>query len=231
MSIERENSSLSVKSIYDFTPFTHLDYPKHLACIVWFSGCNMRCPYCYNRDIVFAKNGKYSPNDILVFLKKRQGLLDGVVLSGGEASMQDLLPFAKAIKDLGFKIKLDTNGTNPKLVETLINLKLLDYVALDYKAPKDKFKSITLSNKFDEFSQTLTSLLNSNFEFEVRTTLHLDLLSEEDINTIATDLLHRGYTKPYYIQLFRDTGSNIGSIGQSIKKLDKDKLLPNIELR
>lgn len=231
MNIDKENSLLTNRTIYDLTPFTHLDYPKHLACIVWFSGCNMRCSYCYNKDIVFAKNGKYSPQDILDFLKKRQGLLDGVVLSGGEASMQELLPFAKAIKELGFKIKLDTNGTNPALIKELTLKKLIDFVALDYKAPQEKFQAITLSNKFEEFSKTLDFLLETGFDFEVRTTLHLDLLDEEDINSIAKDLIQRGYTKPYYVQLFRDTGDNIGNISSSSKKLDKSKFSSTIEFR
>lgn len=230
MSIDRENSSLSAKSIYDFTPFTHLDYPNHLACIVWFSGCNMRCSYCYNKDIVLAKNGKYSPQDILDFLKKRVGLLDGVVLSGGEASMQDLLPFCKEIKSRGFKIKLDTNGTNPKLIESLLDLDLLDYIALDYKAPQAKFAKVTLSNKFDEFSQTLDLLLERNFPFEARTTLHLDLLDEEDINAIAYDLTSRGYKKPYFVQLFRDTGTNIGDIKESSKKLNEELFDKNLKI-
>ncbi|HFQ61604.1 MAG TPA: 4Fe-4S cluster-binding domain-containing protein, partial [Epsilonproteobacteria bacterium] len=112
-------SSKSAKPIYDITKFTHLDYPDHLACIIWFAGCNMRCDYCYNKDIVFAKNGTYSLNDALAFLETRRSLLDGVVLSGGEASLQELIPFCKAIKKLGFSIKLDTNGTNPELVKEL----------------------------------------------------------------------------------------------------------------
>ena len=83
MSINKENSLFNTKVIYDITKFTHLDYPEHLACIVWFSGCNMRCNYCYNKDIVFAKNGVYSYSDVLEFLKRRINLLDSVVLSGG----------------------------------------------------------------------------------------------------------------------------------------------------
>ncbi|MGE3613975.1 MAG: anaerobic ribonucleoside-triphosphate reductase activating protein, partial [Sulfurimonas sp.] len=139
MSTDRENNSLSAKVIYDLTTFTHVDYPDHLSCIVWFSGCNMRCDYCYNKDIVFAKDGKYSYDDILDFLKTRVGLLEAVVLSGGEATSHELLPFCREIKKLGFKIKLDTNGTNFSTIKELLDANLLDYVALDYKAPKDKF--------------------------------------------------------------------------------------------
>jgi pyruvate formate lyase activating enzyme len=109
------NSEFSFKNdsiIYDITKFTHLDYPDHLAAIIWFSGCNMRCDYCYNKEIVFAKSGSITLREALDFLRSRRGLLDGVVLSGGEATAYELLPFTQAIKEMGFSIKLDTNGTN-----------------------------------------------------------------------------------------------------------------------
>lgn len=221
---------LDNKVIYDLTPFTHLDFPDHLACIVWFSGCNMRCDYCYNKDIVFSKSGKYSYNYVLNFLKTRQNLLDGVVLSGGEATSHNLIKFCQEIKKLGFKIKLDTNGTNPLHVEQLIKLNLLDYIALDYKAPKEKFTQITHSKEFDEFSQTLNLIINSQIEHEVRTTLHNDLLNEEDINLIIKDLKLQNYKNIYYIQKFIDTGSNIASLQTSIKKFDKSKLTKDIKI-
>ena len=223
MSINRENNSLNANVIYDLTSFTHLDYPEHLSCIVWFSGCNMRCDYCYNKDIVFAKSGKYSYEDILNFLKTRVNLLEAVVLSGGEASSYDLVLFCQ-------KIKLDTNGTNFLHVKELIELNLLDYVALDYKSPKTKFTQITHSNKFDEFSQTLDFLIKSSVEFEIRTTLHDDLLDENDINEIIIDLKNRKYTSKYFIQEFRDTGTNIANLQRPKKKIDKSLLLADIEI-
>lgn len=230
MSIDRENNSLNAKVIYDLTSFTHLDYPNHLSCIVWFSGCNMRCDYCYNKDIVFAKDGKYSYNDILDFLKTRVNLLEAVVLSGGEASSYELVPFCLKIKELGFKIKLDTNGTNFLHVKELIDLNLLDYVALDYKAPEAKFTQITHSNKFDEFSKTLDLLINSNVEFEARTTVHGDLLNSDDINKIIIDLKNRGYKNSYYIQEFLETEINIGDLKRAKNKLDRSLLRNDIEV-
>lgn len=230
MSIDRESNSLNAKVIYDLTSFTHLDYPNHLSCIVWFSGCNMRCDYCYNKDIVFAKDGKYSYNDILDFLKTRINLLEAVVLSGGEASSYELVPFCLKIKELGFKIKLDTNGTNFLHVKELIDLNLLDYVALDYKAPEAKFTQITHSNKFDEFSKTLDLLINSNVEFEARTTVHGDLLNSDDINEIIIDLKNRGYKNSYYIQEFLETEKNIGDLKRAKNKLDKSSLRNDIEV-
>lgn len=230
MSTDRENNSLNAKVIYDLTSFTHLDYTNHLACIVWFSGCNMRCDYCYNKDIVFAKDGKYSYNDILDFLKTRVNLLEAVVLSGGEASSYELVPFCLKIKELGFKIKLDTNGTNFLHLKELIDLNLLDYVALDYKAPKEKFTQITHSNKFDEFSKTLDLLINSNVEFEARTTVHGDLLNSDDINNIILDLKNRGYKNSYYIQEFLETEKNIGDLKRPKKRLERSLLRNDLEV-
>ncbi len=228
-SINKESSLLSTKIVYDLTKFTHLDYPQHLACIIWFAGCNMRCDYCYNSDIVYAKSGNYSLDDMLDFLKKRVGMLDGVVLSGGEASSHDLVEFCTKIQELGFSIKLDTNGTYPEAIKKLLDLKLLNFVALDYKAPEDKFSSITHSKSYDKFSDTLNLLINSEIDFEVRTTLHNDLLNEDDINTIIRDLKSRGYNKKYYIQEFLDTGNNIANIKKSSQIFDREKLSADIE--
>jgi len=190
----------------------------------------MRCDYCYNKDIVFAKSGAYSLGDALNFLKTRQSLLDGVVLSGGEASLQELIPFCKAIKKLGFSIKLDTNGTNPELVKELIALELLDYIALDYKAPKEKFQAITHSHNYDAFNETLTFLIETEFDFEVRTTLHADLLNENDINTIIRDLQQKSYNGTYYIQEFRVTDENIGNLQKPQSSFDKSRLLDDIKI-
>jgi len=190
----------------------------------------MRCDYCYNKDIVFAKDGKYSYNDILDFLKTRVNLLEAVVLSGGEASSYDLAPFCRKIKELGFKIKLDTNGTNFLHIKELIDSNLLDYVALDYKAPKEKFTQITHSNKFDDFSKTLYYLINSDIEFEARTTLHADLLDTDDVNDIMADLKKRGYTAPFYVQEFLDTGTNIAGLSAPKSKFDRTLLRDTLEV-
>ena len=229
MNTNSENSLEKSNIIYDVTKFTHLDYPDHLAAIFWFSSCNMRCDYCYNPEIVFAKSSAYSLMDALEFLKTRVGLLDAVVLSGGEATLHDLVEFAREIKRLGFSIKLDTNGTNYETIKELLDLELLDFIALDYKAPKYKFTQITHSNKYDDFSKTLDLLLERNVNFEVRTTLHYDLLNEEDINLIIKDLKKRGYENNYYIQSFVETGSNIGNIQNSQYKFDPQKLLNELK--
>ena len=117
--IKKELNFVNNKIIYDITKFTTLDYKNHLSCIIWFIKCNMRCKYCYNNDLVFSSVGKYCFEEIIEFLKTRVGLLDAVVLSGGEASIHNLPLFCKKIKDLGLKIKLDTNGLNTNLIKEL----------------------------------------------------------------------------------------------------------------
>ena len=149
MNIDKENSLLNQKIVYDFTKFTTTDYTGELACIVWHISCNLLCSYCYNDNIVFAKTAKYCQNDILEFLQNRKNLLTAVVLSGGEATMHEIEPFCARVKKMGFKIKLDTNGVNTKRVKNLIDKNLIDFISLDFKAPKDKFEKITLKNSYE----------------------------------------------------------------------------------
>jgi pyruvate formate lyase activating enzyme len=194
----------------------------------------MRCDYCYNKDIVFAKNGEMTLADVLSFLDTRKNLLDAIVISGGEATRQNLILFCKEVKNRGFKIKLDTNGTNTQHIKKLVDLDLIDYIALDYKAPKYKFEYITHLpiNKFDSFEKTLDYLIISDISFEVRTTVHMDKIDEKDINLIIDDLSKRTFRGAYYIQNFFETNNNIANIKQSNQKLNKTKIInKNIEVK
>lgn len=221
---------MSHKPIFDITPFTALDYTNHLSAIFWFSKCNMRCDYCYNPDIVF-EDGKISIEKALEFLKSRVGLLEAVVLSGGEVTLySDLEDLCKEIKKLGFKIKLDTNGQNPKMVKKLLDEKLLDYVALDYKAPEYKYEAITKNRHFEKFQKTLKLLIDEEFSFEVRTTVHADLLNVEDINSIVDDLVSLNYKGTYFLQAFLLTDSNIGNIKEEKNLFDKSALSNKINI-
>ena len=228
MSINKGLNLLNQKIVYDITKFTTTDYVGHLSCIIWFVGCNYRCLYCYNDDIVYSKKGKYCVNEILEFLQKRVGLLDAVVLSGGEATIYDLTSICKEIKKLGFKIKLDTNGTNFPLIKKLIQNNLLDYMAIDFKAPKEKFKSITGLNLYDKFIETIKYLIKINFNFELRTTINSSLLNENDINSMISTISKLEYKNIYYLQNFLETSSNIGNISSSLKikesKIEKQNL-------
>ncbi len=215
-------------NIYDLTKFTTTDYKDYLSCVVWFLKCNMRCLYCYNNDIVLSNKGSFSQAYVLDFLKTRVNLLDAVVLSGGEATVHELKEFCLEIKKLGFKIKLDTNGLQSKKIKELINLKLIDYLALDFKALESKFKKITYSSDFKNFEETLDFLINSDFDYEIRTTVNADLLSEDDVNEMIDFLSKKNYKKNYYIQSFLQTESNLGKISQvkifNKNKINKDKL-------
>ena len=211
------------KIIYSITKFTTTDYKDHLSCIVWFTSCNMRCEYCYNPDIVNSKSGLYTIDDLLGFLKKRVGLLEAVVLSGGEATMHNLIEICKEIKALDYKIKLDTNGSNPKQIKELLEKELLDFVAIDFKATKNKFKEITKSNLYDSFIKSLNILEKSGIEYEVRTTLHNDLLNVHDINEMQDILLENNYKKDYFVQNFLEV-ENIGDLKSSTQKFDLSKL-------
>ena len=217
--------------IYSFQKFSTLDFPGRLAAIIWFSGCNMRCPYCYNKDVVFGQK-QIEEDEILKFLKKRAGLLDGVSFTGGEATLyKNLIPFSQKIKDLGFDIKLDTNGINFDVIKDIVKQNLADYIALDFKAPPEKFESITKNKNFKKFEKTLDFLIGSDVDFEVRTTVHTDLLDENDINEIIKILHQKGYEGTYYLQNYFETEKEtIGNIGPQKRKLNTSKLLDLIPL-
>lgn len=161
----------------------------------------MRCPYCHNPALVRGK-GRGSVEQVMEFLEKRKGKLDGVVITGGEASVYPGLPdFIRDIKAMGFAVKIDTNGLRPDIIESFLDEGFLDYVALDYKSPPTKFQAVTGTDKYDKFSQTLDLLCaQDKVEFEMRTTVHTALMDEGDVGAIIKDLGKRGYSGIYYVQ-------------------------------
>lgn len=207
---------LNKKVVHSYTPFTLLDYPDKSACILWFAGCNMKCDYCYNPEIVFGK-GMFSFSEIYSFLKSRKNLLDAVVFSGGECLIhKDIIQFIKLVKNLGFLIKVDTNGSQPKVLEKLIKEQLIDYVALDFKGTKEKFFAITKSDFYSQFLSSFQLLQLSMVPFEIRTTYHSSLLNPEDIISMQEILLELGYDKTYYLQNFRNYQNTIAPLSDSI---------------
>lgn len=217
--------------LYDITPFTLLDYPDTPAAIVWFAGCNLRCLYCYNPDIVLGE-GRISAEQALSILAKRIGFLEGVVLSGGECTLySDLIPFCHSLKNMGYKIKMDTNGMRPNVIQQLLDENLIDYVALDYKAPDSKMKDICGGGSEKRFWDSFDTLQGSNTEFEVRTTFHPDLLSEEEIITMSNKLKAMGYHKPFYVQLFRKKAQTLGMLGAPTRSIDVERLSNFVTLR
>lgn len=219
--------------IFSITPFTLLDYPNKTACILWFAGCNMRCVYCYNPEIVVGK-GKIPFSEVLLFLQKRKHLLDGVVFSGGECTLhKNIDSYIEEIKQMGFEIKIDTNGSSPKVIERLLQKNLINYVSLDFKSTHNKFESITKSNLFNNFQESLRILNKGQIPFEIRTTIHSDLLVESDIQKMINYLENENYKGTYYLQQFVNNTETLGHIQNSkvihITKKLKSRL--KIELR
>ncbi|MXO91029.1 anaerobic ribonucleoside-triphosphate reductase activating protein [Altererythrobacter aquaemixtae] len=197
----RHGTTRVATPFYAVTPFTMLDFPDRIACILWIAGCNMRCGYCHNPQIVLGR-GSIDEDRVIEFLTRRKGLLDGVVFSGGEAtSWKHLARFAAQVKSMGFAIKLDTNGLRPDVVQCLLDEQLVDRIALDYKAPQSHFHKVTGVTAYSRFSATLDLLCTQGkILFDVRTTVHTDLLDEEAIVAMANDLFQRGYRGVYAIQ-------------------------------
>jgi len=189
---------------------TLIDYPGRIACTVFLIGCNFRCPWCYSAELVLpekiekhTQRGYPIPEkEFFDFLKERKGLLDGLVLCGGEPTLNKELPnFIKKIKKMGYLVKLDTNGSNPKMIKDLIDKKLIDYVAMDVKAPKEKYKE-TVGGKANlkDIEESIEILKNSKIDFEFRTTVVPTLHNKEDILKIAHWI---SPAKKYFLQNFR----------------------------
>ncbi|MCI1266731.1 MAG: anaerobic ribonucleoside-triphosphate reductase activating protein [Saprospiraceae bacterium] len=212
------------KPIYHITPFTLLDYPDKTACIIWFAGCNMRCKYCYNIDIVKGK-GHYRYEDVLPFIDSRKNLLDGVVLSGGECTMHaDVIPFVEDIKKRNMLVKVDTNGSNPKVLEKLLSANLVDYVALDFKALAKNFYHVTQSDLFTKFEKSLNILLSASIPFEVRTTFHSTLLELDELISMVHYLGNKKYKGIYYIQHFLNHCETLGDVGNDYRRVRVEDL-------
>lgn len=216
--------------IYSITPFTQLDYPGELACVVWFSGCNLRCVFCHNPDIVLNKGTK-DVEEALTFLRSRQGKLTGVVFSGGEATFCPALPeLARQAKALGFKAKLDTNGANPAILKEMVGGGLLDCVALDYKCPPNKAEKIIGTARFEkQFYESLDYLIEAHksgqIQFEVRTTISTEYMDENDISWIMADLGERGYQGTYWLQnVFASGDKTLGKIQEQSRPFDRAAL-------
>lgn len=190
----------------------------------------MRCQYCYNPEIVLGK-GNFGYDRALNFLKKRRGLLDGVVLSGGECTLhKGLEDFAADVKLMGYLLKIDTNGSRPKVLKRLVDQSLVDYVALDLKAMPKHFKTITNSNLFKEFEQSLELLLHAGIGFEVRTTVHSSLIDREHLEQMGQYLQDAGYRGNFYVQHFVNGSQTLRPLPYS-SKIDIARLnLPGVNL-
>lgn len=185
---------------------TLIDFPEKIASIVFTQGCNFRCGYCHNSELIsfqqFYFDGKeYKKDDFFEFMEKRVGKLDGVVITGGEPTLQTgLYDFVKQIKSMGFLVKLDTNGSNPNYLEQLYLDNLIDYVAMDIKAPIEKYAEITnvIPNP-DKIKKSVDLIMNSGIKYEFRTTVIKSQLSFDDFEKIGQMI--NGAEK-YFLQKF-----------------------------
>lgn len=198
--------------ILGLTKTTLLDFPEHVAAILFTGGCNFRCPYCHNRDIVLKTDAAapLANEEIFSFLKKRRNVLDGVCITGGEPTLQNDLPeFIGQIKTLGYLVKLDTNGTNPDMLDSLIRDRLIDYCAMDIKnAPQKYTATVGFSDAPEAFclpavNKSLHILLNQQaISYEFRTTIVKELHSAEDMAAISKWIAG---AKAYFLQSYADS--------------------------
>jgi len=223
-----------------------IDYPGKVAAVIFTSGCNFRCPYCHNRDLVLARpeDGFFEVSEVLKDLEERKNLIEGVCITGGEPTLQkDLLEFIKKIKGLGLLVKLDTNGSNASALCSAVVNGLVDFVALDVKAPLDHryARSVGLE-KFDVFFilSSMKELISSGIDFELRTTVVPTLHSEKDLLDLAKQLSEIAPKAKWVLQNFRPKNC-LDPEFEKIKPYDKiflgnlvEKLrvhMPNIKLR
>lgn len=186
-----------------------LDYPTKIACTIFTHGCNFRCPFCHNARLVVREPDLFDENEILSYINKRRGVLDGVCISGGEPMLQgDLFDFMKKVKDMGMLIKLDTNGYFPDKLSDAINSGLVDYVAMDIKNCKDKYALTAGLDNMDisKIEKSVDILMSGKIDFEFRTTVTRELHSPADFVKIGEWI--KGNEK-YYIQSFIDSGELI----------------------
>lgn len=187
-----------------FVKTTLSDWDGKVACLVFTPGCNFSCSFCHNPDLVRGDTDPVDESEVLEYIRENSDFLNGVVISGGEPTLQDnLYPFLKEIKNLGLGVKLDTNGSNPEVLDDLIGAKMIDYVAMDVKAPlvKERYDEVAGTEvDLDKIIESINIIKNSGVDHEFRTTVYPDAVSVEDVIEIAKYL--RGADR-YCIQQFR----------------------------
>lgn len=218
---------------------TLLDFPEKLACVVFTGGCNFRCPFCHNASLVLHPNdaGEISEDEFFSYISKRKNMLDGVCITGGEPLLcPGIEEFMQKIKNEGLAVKLDTNGTFPKKLKSIIDNNLVDYVAMDIKNSKEKYALTAGVDKFPtEIEESINIIMNSAPDYEFRTTVVKEMHTKEDLIDIAHWI--KG-TKKYFLQSYVDSGDTIkpGFSAYSPQEMldmlkDVKKILPVASLR
>ncbi len=228
-------------NVHGLIKLSLLDYPGKLCATIFTGGCNFRCPFCHNGDIVLGdklSSAKIQWEEVLEFLSKRTKVLDGVCISGGEPTLQaNLKSRIQEVKALGFLVKLDTNGTRPAIIKNLIEANLLDYVAVDIKNSKEKYALTTGMDILDiaQLDETIDYLLNCDIDYEFRTTVVKEFHQIDDFLHISEWL--QG-AKKYYLQQFVDSEHVIQSNLQAYSSEEMEaikgivqRLIPTVEIR
>ncbi len=183
---------------------TLLDFPGHVACTIFLGGCNFNCPYCHNSSLIRNNlaDEVLSKEELYEYLTRRKGLLDGVAITGGEPLLHnEIIDLIKGIRNLGYKVKLDTNGSFPEKLKTLIDEKLVDYVAMDIKNTLEKYPlTIGCSTDISKIQESINILINSDIEYEFRTTVVKDYHEISDFHKIGKMIKN---AKRYFIQSYK----------------------------
>ncbi len=226
--------------INGFQKLTILDYPGKVACIVFTPGCNFRCPFCHNASLVthIDKDTYLDVKEVMSYLRKRQGLLDGVVITGGEPLLQEgIEDFIAEIKSLGYSVKLDTNGSFPEKLISIVEKGLVDYVAMDIKNSKEKYGMTVGLENFDiaPIEKSVDFLLQNKVDYEFRTTIVDGFHTLDDIQDIVVWI--KG-THKYFLQNFVDSGDllsdGLESVSAHLLKEMKEKaseFISSVEIR
>ncbi len=222
-----------------FQKLTLLDYPGKVACMIFTVGCNFHCPFCQNASLISVRNKgcHYQEEEILSYLEKRKNILDGIVISGGEPLLQkDIKKFIRKVKDMGYLIKLDTNGSQPNLLRELIEDSLIDYVAMDIKNEFPKY--FVTAGKFtflDKVKESIAILKENKVEYEFRTTIIKEFHTLHDIENICMMI---GTSSKYYLQNFVDSDDvprkNLhGFTREELQSMNTvlQRRFPNMEIR
>ena len=177
-----------------FQKTTLLDFPGRVACTVFTGGCNFRCPFCHNARLVTEQDceERVSEEEFFSFLTKRQGILDGVCVTGGEPLLQkDILPFLARIRELGFLVKLDTNGSRPDVLAQILDARLVDYIAMDLKNSKEKYAMTCGLDTYPEaIDESIAMIMRSGVAYEFRTTVVREFHTSEDMVAMAKWIVH-----------------------------------------
>jgi len=216
---------------------TLLDFPGKTACTVFFGGCNFRCPFCHNASLVRGEGEDIPEEEFFKYLSKREGIIDGVAVTGGEPILQPSLPdFLRRIKEMGFLVKLDTNGSYPERLRSLLEEGLVDYVAMDIKSsPEGYNRAAGCKVDMEKVRESVELLLSDKVDYEFRTTVAKGAVLFEDMEGIGR-LIHGA--KRYYLQGFVDSGDILGEGAGAYSKEEMEEMLeavkkyvPSAELR